>query len=102
MTHKRNSMTVSEVQSENCTIGEMQTGRWSEEEHEKYLEGVNLYSKDYLKLADFIGSRSVIQIMSHAQKTDKRTCRAPKGQGKRRCKIHQDKGGLAEYRALIN
>ncbi|KAJ1443858.1 SANT/Myb domain [Sesbania bispinosa] len=38
---------------------------WSEEEHDKFLEALQL---DWKKIEDFVGSKTVIQIRSHAQK----------------------------------
>ncbi|KAL5155332.1 Protein REVEILLE 8 [Glycine soja] len=41
---------------------------WSEEEHDKFLEALQLFDRDWKKIEDFVGSKSVIQIRSHAQK----------------------------------
>ncbi|KAM7265578.1 hypothetical protein ACFE04_003261 [Oxalis oulophora] len=41
---------------------------WTEEEHEKFLEALQLFDRDWKKIEDFVGSKSVIQIRSHAQK----------------------------------
>ena len=43
-------------------------GRWSEEEHEKFLEGIVLYNINWKKIKTLIGTRSIIQVRSHAQK----------------------------------
>ncbi|XAR64798.1 hypothetical protein NMG60_11008637 [Bertholletia excelsa] len=41
---------------------------WSEEEHDKFLEALRLFDRDWKKIEDFVGSKTVIQIRSHAQK----------------------------------
>ncbi|KAI4369188.1 hypothetical protein MLD38_017663 [Melastoma candidum] len=41
---------------------------WTEEEHYKFLEALQLFDRDWKKIEDFVGSKSVIQIRSHAQK----------------------------------
>ncbi|XP_061963211.1 protein REVEILLE 8-like [Populus nigra] len=41
---------------------------WTEEEHDKFLEALQLFDRDWKKIEDFMGSKTVIQIRSHAQK----------------------------------
>ncbi|MED6163657.1 Protein REVEILLE 8 [Stylosanthes scabra] len=41
---------------------------WSDEEHDKFLEALQLFDRDWKKIEDFVGSKTVIQIRSHAQK----------------------------------
>ncbi|XP_063946467.1 protein REVEILLE 6 isoform X2 [Daucus carota subsp. sativus] len=41
---------------------------WSEPEHDKFLEALTLFDRDWKKIEAFIGSKTVIQIRSHAQK----------------------------------
>ena len=43
-------------------------GRWSIEEHEKFLEGIVLYGINWKKVKTLIGTRTSIQVRSHAQK----------------------------------
>ncbi|KAL0426046.1 UNVERIFIED_CONTAM: protein REVEILLE 6 [Sesamum radiatum] len=41
---------------------------WSEQEHDKFLEALHLFDRDWKKIEAFVGSKTVIQIRSHAQK----------------------------------
>ncbi|KAG6434408.1 hypothetical protein SASPL_106040 [Salvia splendens] len=41
---------------------------WSDQEHDKFLEALQLFDRDWKKIEAFIGSKTVIQIRSHAQK----------------------------------
>ncbi|KAE8707997.1 Protein REVEILLE 6 [Hibiscus syriacus] len=41
---------------------------WTEQEHEKFLEALQLFDRDWKKIEAFVGSKTVIQIRSHAQK----------------------------------
>ena len=44
------------------------TGRWTQKEHERFLEAYKLYGKNWRLVQRHIGSRSVTQTRSHAQK----------------------------------
>lgn len=44
------------------------TGRWTKEEHAKFLDGIKLYGKEWKKIASMIETRTVVQIRTHAQK----------------------------------
>ncbi|GKU96795.1 hypothetical protein SLEP1_g9988 [Rubroshorea leprosula] len=41
---------------------------WSDQEHDKFLEALHLFDRDWKKIEAFVGSKTVIQIRSHAQK----------------------------------
>ncbi|KAJ8773213.1 hypothetical protein K2173_028390 [Erythroxylum novogranatense] len=41
---------------------------WTEPEHDKFLEALHLFDRDWKKIKAFVGSKTVIQIRSHAQK----------------------------------
>jgi len=43
-------------------------GRWTNEEHGRFLRGLELYGKKWTKVAEVVGSRSTVQVRSHAQK----------------------------------
>uniref|UniRef100_A0A0A9GP63 Uncharacterized protein n=1 Tax=Arundo donax TaxID=35708 RepID=A0A0A9GP63_ARUDO len=41
---------------------------WTEPEHDKFLEALQLFDRDWKKIEAYVGSKTVIQIRSHAQK----------------------------------
>ncbi|OIW08056.1 hypothetical protein TanjilG_20157 [Lupinus angustifolius] len=41
---------------------------WTEPEHDKFLEALQLFDRDWKKIEAFVGSKTAIQIRSHAQK----------------------------------
>ena len=43
-------------------------GRWSYEEHLKFIEGITLYGKNWKNVQKFVGTRTSAQARSHAQK----------------------------------
>ena len=43
-------------------------GRWTEEEHNKFLQGIIIYGVHWKKVKSLIKTRTVIQVRSHAQK----------------------------------
>lgn len=54
--------------SEHTIEGNYNTGRWSQEEHKKFIEAIIKYGNEWKKIKEFIGSRSSTQARSHAQK----------------------------------
>lgn len=44
------------------------TGRWTSEEHKKFLEAIEIYGRDWKKVQDYVGTRTSTQARSHAQK----------------------------------
>jgi SHAQKYF class myb-like DNA-binding protein len=44
------------------------TGRWSMDEHFRFIEALQLYGKEWKRVQQHVGSRSSTQARSHAQK----------------------------------
>lgn len=45
-----------------------QEGRWSAQEHDRFEKAMSLYGKDWKKVVEFVRTRSILQVRSHAQK----------------------------------
>ena len=58
----------SNEEENNKTIENFNNGRWSEEEHKKFLEGILEYGNEWKKVQKIIKTRSSTQARSHAQK----------------------------------
>lgn len=43
-------------------------GRWTQEEHERFLAALKLYGKNWFKVQEHVGTRKAEQVRSHAQK----------------------------------
>ena len=43
-------------------------GRWSQEEHEVFVKGLETVGKQWKVIAGLIGTRTVVQVRTHAQK----------------------------------
>ena len=50
-------------------------GRWSQEEQERFLKGCYFFKNDWEKIKDYIKTRTIPQIRSHAQKYLIKICR---------------------------
>jgi len=44
------------------------TGRWTKEEHQRFIESLRKFGKNWKKVEEYVGTRSGPQIRSHAQK----------------------------------
>jgi len=64
---KKNNSNISNQNSNVGAHGE-NTGRWTQEEHRLFLEGLEKHGKGWKKIASLIKSRTVVQIRTHAQK----------------------------------
>lgn len=43
-------------------------GRWTKEEHQRFIDGLKLFGKNWKKVEEHVGTRNGAQIRSHAQK----------------------------------
>lgn len=61
-------MSVSKSESYLDEKSRENTGRWTREEHNLFLKGLEMHGKGWKKIASLIKSRTVVQIRTHAQK----------------------------------
>ncbi|XP_045817173.1 uncharacterized protein LOC123910160 [Trifolium pratense] len=56
-----------------------QREKWTDEEHQKFLEALKLYGRGWRQIEEHIGSKTAVQIRSHAQKFFSKVVREPDG-----------------------
>lgn len=62
--------TLSHQASKQNFTGEVDAhgGRWTQEEHKKFIKGLKIFGKDWIQIQNYIGTRTSAQTRSHAQK----------------------------------
>lgn len=53
----------------------LEGGRWKREEHELFLQGLEIHGRDWKKIESLVGTRTGPQIRSHAQKYFNKVCK---------------------------
>ncbi|RDX67734.1 Protein REVEILLE 1, partial [Mucuna pruriens] len=56
-----------------------QRERWTDEEHKKFLEALKLYGRAWRRIEEHVGTKTAVQIRSHAQKFFSKVLREPTG-----------------------
>jgi len=46
----------------------LKRGRWTKDEHDKFLKGMTMWPKEWKRITSLIGTRTVLQVRTHAQK----------------------------------
>jgi SHAQKYF class myb-like DNA-binding protein len=54
--------------SEGSNDGDVKNGRWTEEEHVKFIEAIFIYGNEWKKVQNYLKTRTSSQARSHAQK----------------------------------
>lgn len=56
-------------------MANINNGRWTNEEHLRFVEALKLYGKDWNKVQEHIATRTAAQARSHAQKYFNKLCK---------------------------
>mmetsp|Transcript_6946 Transcript_6946/g.8327 ORF Transcript_6946/g.8327 Transcript_6946/m.8327 type:complete len:188 (+) Transcript_6946:67-630(+) len=71
----------------------LEFGRWSQAEHARFVEGLQKFGKrKWVRIAEHVGTRSVIQVRSHAQKYFKKLRKAQEDEVRSSCIDHFSTG----------
>ena len=62
------NMKISSPQGKIVESGMEHTGRWTKEEHEAFMAALQLYGKEWKKVAAKVKTRTIVQTRTHAQK----------------------------------
>ena len=62
------SQSSNNTEASGSPVVEEHTGRWTKEEHEAFLQGLQIYGKEWKKVAAKVRTRTVVQTRTHAQK----------------------------------
>jgi SHAQKYF class myb-like DNA-binding protein len=74
---------ISSVNTNTATDKQV-SGRWTKEEHDRFVEGLKIFGKNWKKVEEYVATRSGAQIRSHAQKFFNRV--------ERECNVKLDRG----------
>jgi SHAQKYF class myb-like DNA-binding protein len=58
----------------------VRTGRWTKQEHSKFMEAYKMFGKDWRKVASYVGTRNNVQVRTHAQKSFKKLMKMQEAQ----------------------
>jgi SHAQKYF class myb-like DNA-binding protein len=81
------STSDNETTKHSTTTSTKATGRWTKEEHQKFIEGLRKYGRNWKLVEEFIGTRDSAQIRSHAQKFFNRLEREFHAKGDKKAKV---------------
>jgi len=65
---KKLSKNLEEGKVETNKEGNHQIGKWAKEEHDKFMEAFYNFGKSWKKIQECVGTRTITQVRSHAQK----------------------------------
>ena len=78
------------------TQGQENVGRWTKDEHQRFLDGLEQYGKEWKQIAAEVATRSVVQTRTHAQKYFQKLLKAAANDGGRTGKFAGATGHMAK------